>query len=169
MAQEIDVEIYRLIEEARQRAARVLLDHQPDLHKIAGILMEHETIDREQFERLLQGEPEHNVILDDLQPLQLPQGYVKPGVAVNHASAIRYPFVGIQVTLFAPDAAIVARKSTSPNPSEQAPKKKRGRRKLVDPAGRGRGRRSRSRPAPTPTGQPPARARARQPPGRTPG
>jgi cell division protease FtsH len=72
MAQEIDVEIYRLIEEARQRAARVLLDHQPILHKIAGILMEHETIDREQFERLLQGEPEHNVILDDLQPLQLP-------------------------------------------------------------------------------------------------
>ncbi len=72
MAQEIDVEIYRLIEEARQRAARVLLDHQPNLHKIAGILMEHETIDREQFERLLQGEPQHNVILDDLQPLQLP-------------------------------------------------------------------------------------------------
>jgi cell division protease FtsH len=72
MAQEIDVEIYRLIEEARQRAARVLLDHQPNLHKIAGILMEHETIGREQFERLVQGEPEHNVILDDLQPLQLP-------------------------------------------------------------------------------------------------
>ena len=72
LAREIDVEIYRLIEEARRRAARVLLDHQPSLHKIAAILIEHETIDREQFERLLQGEPEHNVILDDLQPLQLP-------------------------------------------------------------------------------------------------
>ena len=71
MAQEIDVEIYRLIEEARQRAARVLLDHQPQLHKIAAILMEHETIDKQQFERLLQGEPEHNVLLEDLQPLQL--------------------------------------------------------------------------------------------------
>ena len=71
MAQEIDVEIYRLIEEARQRAARVLLDHQPHLHKIAAILIEHETIGREQFERLLQGEPEHNVLLEDLQPLQL--------------------------------------------------------------------------------------------------
>ena len=71
MAQEIDVEIYRLIDEAHQRAAKVLLDHKQQLHEIAAILIEHETIDKEQFERLLRGEPEHNVLTDDLQPLNL--------------------------------------------------------------------------------------------------
>jgi len=62
MAQEIDEEIYRLIEEAHQRAAEVLLEHEHALHTIAAILIEHETIDNEQFERLLHGEPEEQVL-----------------------------------------------------------------------------------------------------------
>jgi cell division protease FtsH len=62
MAQEIDEEIYRLIDQAHQRAAQVLLDHQQALHEIAAILIEHETIDKEQFERLLLGEPEQIVL-----------------------------------------------------------------------------------------------------------
>jgi cell division protease FtsH len=68
MAQEIDEEIYRLIDEAHQRAAQVLLDHQQALHEIAAILIEHETIDKEQFERLLHGEPEQNVLGQDTPP-----------------------------------------------------------------------------------------------------
>ena len=67
MAQEIDEEIYRLIEEAHQRAALVLLEHEQALHSIASILIEHETIDREQFERLLQSEPEETVLAPDPQ------------------------------------------------------------------------------------------------------
>jgi len=62
MAQEIDEEIYRLIDEAHQRAARVLLEHEQALHEIAAILIEHETIEKDQFERLLGGEPEHKVL-----------------------------------------------------------------------------------------------------------
>jgi cell division protease FtsH len=62
MAQEIDEEIYRLIGDAHQRAAQVLVDHQQALHEIAAILIEHETIEKEQFERLLRGEPEQNVL-----------------------------------------------------------------------------------------------------------
>ena len=62
MAHEIDDEIFRLIGEAHRRAAHVLLEHEQALHEIAAILIEHETIDKEQFERLLQGEPEHNVL-----------------------------------------------------------------------------------------------------------
>jgi hypothetical protein len=61
MAQEIDEEIYRLIDDAHQRAAKVLLAHQEALHKIAAILIEHETIDKEQFERLLHGTREQPV------------------------------------------------------------------------------------------------------------
>jgi cell division protease FtsH len=68
MAQEIDDEIYRLIEDAHQRAAKVLLDHQAALHELAVILIEHETIDSEQFERLLQGEPADAVLTDDTPP-----------------------------------------------------------------------------------------------------
>jgi cell division protease FtsH len=68
MAQEIDEEIYRLIGEAHQRAAKVLLEHQQALHEIAAILIEHETIDREQFERLLHGEPERDVLPPEVPP-----------------------------------------------------------------------------------------------------
>jgi len=64
MAQEIDEEIYRLIDDAHQRAAQVLLEHEPQLHAIAAILIEHETIDKEQFQRLLQGESAHDVLSD---------------------------------------------------------------------------------------------------------
>ncbi|HKI66339.1 MAG TPA: ATP-dependent zinc metalloprotease FtsH [Solirubrobacterales bacterium] len=68
MAQEIDEEIYRLIDDAHQRAAKVLLDHQPALHEIAAILIEHETIDKEQFERLLHGEPASDVLTNEVPP-----------------------------------------------------------------------------------------------------
>ena len=68
MAQEIDEEIYRLIDDAHQRAAKVLLDHQAALHEIAAILIEHETIDKDQFERLLHGEPAGDVLPDDTPP-----------------------------------------------------------------------------------------------------
>jgi cell division protease FtsH len=62
MAQEIDEEIFRLIDVAHQRAAKVLLEHEQALHEIAAILIEHETIDKEQFERLIRGEPEQQVL-----------------------------------------------------------------------------------------------------------
>ena len=78
MAQEIDEEIYRLIDDAHQRAAKVLLDHQAALHELAGILIEHETIDKEQFERLLGGEPASNVFPDDTPPKPTKRAKVRP-------------------------------------------------------------------------------------------
>jgi cell division protease FtsH len=84
MAQEIDTEIYRLIDEAHQRAAKVLLDHKTQLHEIAAILIEHETIDKEQFERLLHGEREEDVLPDDsprTPPTPAPAAEPLPGPA----------------------------------------------------------------------------------------
>jgi cell division protease FtsH len=78
MAQEIDEEIYRLIDDAHQRAAKVLLDHQAALHEIAAILIEHETIDKEQFERLLHGEPASNVLADDTTPTPTTSSTARP-------------------------------------------------------------------------------------------
>jgi len=68
MAQEIDEEIYRLIDEAHRRAARVLREHERTLHELAAILIEHETIEKDQFERLVGGEPASNVLTDDAPP-----------------------------------------------------------------------------------------------------
>jgi cell division protease FtsH len=61
IAREIDDEIRRVIEEAHELALSVLRDHMDDLHKISEILIERETIDRDQFERLLAGETEATV------------------------------------------------------------------------------------------------------------
>ncbi|HEY8722529.1 MAG TPA: ATP-dependent zinc metalloprotease FtsH, partial [Gaiellaceae bacterium] len=61
VAREIDDEIRRIIEEGHALATKVLRDHIDDLHRISQILIERETIDKDQFERLLAGEPEDDV------------------------------------------------------------------------------------------------------------
>ena len=61
VAREIDDEIRRIIEEGHDIATRVLREHLDDLHRISQILIERETIDKDQFERLLAGEPEDAV------------------------------------------------------------------------------------------------------------
>jgi cell division protease FtsH len=68
MAQTIDEEIYRLIDQAHQRAATLLLEHEQALHTLAATLIEHETIDKDQFERLLRGEPAGDVLTVDTPP-----------------------------------------------------------------------------------------------------
>jgi cell division protease FtsH len=61
IAREIDQEILRVIEEAHSEATRVLNEHIDELHRISMILIERETIDKDQFLRLLAGEAEDDV------------------------------------------------------------------------------------------------------------
>src|SRR2546421_3122691 len=61
IAREIDDEIRRVIEEAHERAGVVLREHMDTLNNLSAILIERETIDKDQFERLLAGELEENV------------------------------------------------------------------------------------------------------------
>jgi cell division protease FtsH len=74
IAREIDDEIRRVIEEAHDRARKVLTEHLDELHKISELLIERETIDKDQFERLLAGEsvetvfPEPEVKEPDPEP-----------------------------------------------------------------------------------------------------
>src|SRR5262244_1843581 len=56
IAREIDDEIRRIIEEGHDLATRVLREHMDVLHQLSAILIERETIDKDQFERLLAGE-----------------------------------------------------------------------------------------------------------------
>ena len=61
MAREIDDEIRRVIEEAHELALAVLREHMEELNRISLVLIERETIDKDQFERLLAGEDESTV------------------------------------------------------------------------------------------------------------
>src|SRR5256714_458201 len=65
IARDIDDEIRRVIEEAHDLAVTVLKEHMADLHRISAILIERETIDKDQFERLLAGAAEDEVFVDE--------------------------------------------------------------------------------------------------------
>jgi cell division protease FtsH len=68
MAREIDDEIRRVIEDAHETARGVLRDHMSELHQLSAILIERETIDKDQFERLLAGEDEASVFAEEPPP-----------------------------------------------------------------------------------------------------
>jgi cell division protease FtsH len=67
IAREIDDEIKRVIEEAHDLAVTVLKAHMADLHRISAILIERETIDKDQFERLLAGASEEEIFAEEEQ------------------------------------------------------------------------------------------------------
>ena len=77
IAREIDDEIRRVIEEAHTRAREVLEEHIDKLHQLSMILIERETIDKEQFERLLAGDDEEDVFVDE-QPEPAPEPSREP-------------------------------------------------------------------------------------------
>ncbi len=72
VAREIDDEIRRVVEEAHQAARDVLSEHLGDLDTTSEILLRRETIEREEFIKLLEGKPEEEVFGPD-EPV-VPQG-----------------------------------------------------------------------------------------------
>jgi cell division protease FtsH len=76
IAREIDDEIRRVIEEAHDAAHRVLQEHIAELHRLSAILIERETIDKDQFERLLAGQEEQDVFPAETAP-PAPEGDAK--------------------------------------------------------------------------------------------
>jgi cell division protease FtsH len=83
IAREIDDEIRRVIEEAHDRARRVLSEHMDELHQLSELLIERETIDKDQFERLLAGESPESVFPEAEgapaeQPQRKPRAEPKP-------------------------------------------------------------------------------------------
>jgi cell division protease FtsH len=73
VAREIDEEIRRVIEEAHERALTVLREHMGELHRLSAILIERETIDKDQFLRLLEGASEEEVFPEE-SPAETPSG-----------------------------------------------------------------------------------------------
>ncbi|HEY5427676.1 MAG TPA: cell division protein FtsH, partial [Solirubrobacteraceae bacterium] len=61
IAREIDDEIRRIIEDAHVQAKTILTEKRESLTKLSEILLKRETIEKEQFEALLQGQSEEDV------------------------------------------------------------------------------------------------------------
>jgi cell division protease FtsH len=72
VAREIDDEIRRVVEEAHQSARNILEQHRDDLTHTSEILLNRETIEREEFIQLLEGKSELEVFGPD-EPV-LPSG-----------------------------------------------------------------------------------------------
>jgi len=77
IAREIDDEIRRIVESAHQAAKDILTQHRASLATISEILIKRETIEREQFEALLEGQSEEDVFGAEAPPppeVPLPPG-----------------------------------------------------------------------------------------------
>jgi cell division protease FtsH len=64
IAREIDDEIRRIVEDAHERARKVLSEHMDEMQRLSKVLIEYETIDREQFQALLAGTAVEEVFKD---------------------------------------------------------------------------------------------------------
>jgi len=72
IAREIDDEIRRIVESAHQRARDILTARKAELEQISQILVERETIEREEFEALMQGRPPGEIFPIDPEPAPEP-------------------------------------------------------------------------------------------------
>jgi cell division protease FtsH len=68
IAREIDDEIRRIVEGAHQQAKDILSERREALTTISEILLKRETIEREEFEALLEGKAEEEVFGDEAPP-----------------------------------------------------------------------------------------------------
>jgi cell division protease FtsH len=78
IAREIDDEIRRIVEEAHQTAKDILVERREGMDRISKILLERETIDAEQFEKLLQGASEDEVFGGEEEAEQKPEPEPEP-------------------------------------------------------------------------------------------
>jgi cell division protease FtsH len=60
-AEKIDAEIRRVVDEAYESARAILSAHREELDKLSLLLIDKETIDKEQFEALIRGEDPEEV------------------------------------------------------------------------------------------------------------
>jgi cell division protease FtsH len=99
VAREIDAEIRRIVEEAHQVARDILTSHRGDLDNTSEILLRRETIEADQFERLLAGESEESVFGRDEEPQQStepPQGTPAPAFEPRRPGLPPFPKPGAE-------------------------------------------------------------------------
>jgi cell division protease FtsH len=92
VAREIDNEIRRIVEEAHQVARDILSEHRSELDSVSEVLLKRETIEADQFERLLRGESEESVFGPDEEPEQRPEPPAAPPVPTRERRPGLPPF-----------------------------------------------------------------------------
>ena len=105
LAREIDDEIRRIVESAHQTAKDILETHRDKLENISNLLLKRETIERTEFEALLEGKSEQDVFGSDEpqggtpelsgdtapeRPRELPRPLPRPGFA-SEARGLQLP------------------------------------------------------------------------------
>ena len=141
LAREIDDEVRRIIEDGHELALKVLREHMEELHRISQILIERETIDKDQFERLLAGEDEASVFAEADRKAAEPEKAARAG-APPAAEAAAVPAAGRD------DAAARARRRLALFRRSRGPRARRDTRPSWAERGRCRaGRWRRSTPA----------------------
>ncbi|MEY2513598.1 MAG: cell division protease FtsH, partial [bacterium] len=103
IAREIDDEIRRVVESAHQRANDILTEHIKTLNTISEILVRRETIEKQEFEMLVQGKAEEDVFPDvpaelppptpsaDKPSQKAPRALPRPGLAGGGLEARAHP------------------------------------------------------------------------------
>jgi cell division protease FtsH len=103
IAREIDDEIRRIVEQAHERAREVLGGNIDELNRMSKILMQYETFDAGQFQRLLAGEPPEDVFKDQ-EPKPTEQPSEQPRKESTRPRGIGLPLPGNIASGQPPDA-----------------------------------------------------------------
>ncbi|KAH9981299.1 ATP-dependent peptidase [Lactifluus volemus] len=85
--EEVEGEVRRLLQAGQARVFSLLRSKQEELHLLALALIEHETLDMEEVQKVIQGEPIRNiteVVGEDLSHLRVPNPEPPSPVAVSH-------------------------------------------------------------------------------------
>jgi cell division protease FtsH len=95
LARTIDLEIRRIIEEAHQRARDILVEHRQDLETLSQILLRRETIEREEFIALLDGQDEAAVFAErDRKAAELAREADEQAAPDKKPKRLPYPSAG---------------------------------------------------------------------------
>lgn len=78
----IDNEVRRLIDEAKESARKLLIEKRPELDRLATALVQYETLDKEEIEKVIRGEklPDRLMAMPDT-PIKIPEIPLPPAVS----------------------------------------------------------------------------------------
>jgi cell division protease FtsH len=103
VAREIDDEVRRIIEDGHELALKVLREHIDGLHRISQILIERETIDKDQFERLVAGDAEEDVFAELDSEEKAPPPVAEPERRPQPTKPRPFPLPGSAATMKPPE------------------------------------------------------------------
>lgn len=89
--QQIEDEVRRLVEEGRERALKLLTTNREGLHRLAKALVEYETLNKDEIEKVVRGESLPDKIKSDVDtPVKMPE----PGSTLPPPPPIQIPPLG---------------------------------------------------------------------------